>query len=80
MSEPNIEYLLDKVAFVLFFLIVMWIIYRYLNIRFEAMKMDIEREIKAKRLRGTGTINVVGEEAKTGTIEVDLIWGVSDTE
>jgi len=57
MLQPNFEHLLDKGALVLFFLIVLWIVYKYLNIRFEAMKQDIEREIKAKRIRGTFYFN-----------------------
>jgi len=80
MLEPNIEHLLDKGALVLFFLIVLWIVYKYLNIRFEAMKMDIEREIKAKRIRGTGNFYINGDPAKVGNIDIDLIWGVSDKE
>jgi hypothetical protein len=80
MLQPNIEQLLDKGALVLFFLIVLWIVYKYLNIRFEAMKLDIEREIKAKRLRGTGSFYLTGETPKTGSFEVDLIWGISEKE
>ena len=80
MLEPNLEHILDKGALVLFFLIVLWIVYKYLNIRFEAMKMDIEREIKAKRIRGTGNFKLDGDPPTIGSIELDLIWGVSDKE
>ncbi len=76
--QPNIEHLLDKGALVVFFLIVLWIVYKYLNIRFEAMKMDIEREIKAKRIRGTGSFNVDGDPPTVGNIEIDLVWGIAD--
>jgi hypothetical protein len=80
MLQPNIEHLLDKGALVLFFLIVLWIVYKYLNIRFEAMKQDIEREIKAKRIRGTGNFRLEGDPPRAGTIELDLVWGVSEKE
>ena len=78
MLEPNIEYLLDKGALVVFFIIVLWIVYKYLNIRFEAMKMDIEQEIKAKRIHGSGNFKVDGDPQTIGSLELDLIWGVSD--
>ncbi len=80
MLEPNIEYLLDKGALVIFFIIVLWIVYKYLNIRFEAMKMDIDRKIKAKRIRGSGHFKMDGETPKIGTIELDLVLGVADKE
>ena len=78
IMEPRIEHLLDKGALVVFFLIVLWVVYKYLNIRFEAMKMDIEREIKAKRIRGSGSFKVDGDPPSFGIVELDLIWGVSD--
>jgi len=80
MLEPNIEFLLDKGALLVFFFIVLWIVYKYLNIRFEAMKMDIEREIKAKRIRGTGSFSMGSNPSKVGTVELDLIYGVSEKE
>ena len=80
MLEPNIEYLLDKGTLVIFFVIVLWIVYKYLNIRFEAMNMDIEREIKTKKIRGTGSFNVDGDPPKIGTVELDLTWEISDKE
>lgn len=76
--ELTLEHLLDKGALVVFFLIVLWIVYKYLNIRFDAMKMDIEREIKAKRIRGTGSFKVEGNPATVGNIELDLVWGVAE--
>jgi hypothetical protein len=78
MTEINFENLLDKGALVIFFIIVLWIVYKYLNIRFEAMKMDIEREIKVKRIRGTGNFKLDGDPSKEGSIDLDLVWGVSD--
>ncbi|MFT6441612.1 MAG: hypothetical protein ACJASM_001149 [Salibacteraceae bacterium] len=42
------------------------------------MKQDIEREIKAKRIRGSGNFRLEGDPPRAGTIELDLIWGVSE--
>ncbi len=80
MENAFIESLLDKGVLVFFFVVVLWVAYRYLNIRFDAMKRDLEKEIRHKRLRGTGRWKTEGNDAVSGNVEIDLVLNVSEEE